>query len=75
MVKASGLSALDRSLGALFGLLRGIIIVSVVVLLCGLTAIPQQAFWRDATLSPYAVALVQSIKPLLPDDFARRVQF
>lgn len=75
MIKASGLSALDRSLGALFGLLRGIIIVSVVVLLCGLTSIPQQPFWRDATFSPLAVALVQGIKPLLPDNFARRVQF
>ncbi len=75
VVKASGLSSVDRGLGALFGLLRALIIVTVVVLLCGLTAIPRQPFWRDAMLSRVAELIVISIQPLLPSDFARRVQF
>lgn len=75
VVKASGLSSVDRGLGALFGVLRALIIVIVVVMLCGLTAIPRQPFWREAVLSRAVESIVVSIEPLLPSEFARRVQF
>ena len=75
LVKASGLSFLDRSLGSVFGFARGLLIVLVTVVLCGMTAIPQQAFWKDAMLSPYAESAARSVKPFLPDEFARHVQF
>lgn len=75
VIKAAGLSLADRGLGGLFGLARGLVIVLTVVLLCGLTSIPKQAFWRDAWLSPLAETAAQTIKPLLPGDIARRVQF
>ena len=75
MVKASGLSSVDRGLGAVFGLLRALIIVIVVVMLCGLTAIPRQPFWREAILSGAAESVVVSMQALLPSDFARHIQF
>ena len=75
LIKASGLSFVDRSLGSLFGLARGMLIVLVTVMLCGMTAIPQQPFWKDAMLSPYAESAARSVKPFLPDEFARHVQF
>ena len=75
LVKASGLSFLDRSLGSIFGFARGLLVVLVTVILCGMTGIPQQPFWKDAMLSPYAESAARSVKPFLPDEFARHVQF
>lgn len=53
LIEAAGLSLVDRGLGGLFGLARGIVIVLAAVILCSMTAIPQQAFWKDALLSPW----------------------
>jgi membrane protein required for colicin V production len=75
MVKASGLSLIDRSLGAVFGLARGVMIVLAVVLLCGTTSIPQQPFWKDALLSPQAVSAAETVKLYLPGQFAQHVHF
>lgn len=75
MIKAGGLTLADRGLGGLFGLGRGVVIVLSVVLLCGTTSIPQQAFWKDALLSPLAETAALTVKPFLPDDVARHVDF
>lgn len=75
MIKAGGLTLADRGLGGLFGLARGIVIVLSVVLLCGTTTIPQQAFWKEALLSPLAETAALTVKPFLPDDVARHVDF
>jgi membrane protein required for colicin V production len=75
MVKAGGLTLADRGLGGLFGLGRGIVIVLAVVLLCGVTSIPQQAFWKEALLSPLAETAALTVKPFLPGDIARHVNF
>lgn len=75
VVKASGLTLADRGLGGLFGLGRGLVIVLAVVLLCGMTAIPRQPFWREALLSPLAETAARTVKPYLPGDLASHVQF
>ncbi len=74
-IKASGLTLADRGLGGLFGLARGLVIVLAAVLLCGMTAVPQQPFWKGAVLSPLAETAARTVKPFLPGDFARYVQF
>lgn len=75
LVKASGLTLADRGLGGLFGLGRGLVLVLAAVLLCGMTAIPQQPFWKEALLSPMAETAARTVKPFLPGDVARHVQF
>jgi membrane protein required for colicin V production len=75
LIEASGLSLADRGLGGLFGLGRGIVIVLAGVILCGMTSIPQQAFWKDALLSPMAETGARTVKPFLPAAFAQHVQF
>lgn len=75
VIKASGLTLADRGLGGLFGFARGLVIVLSVVLVCGMTSIPQQPFWKGAMLSPLAETAARTVKPLLPGDFARHVQF
>jgi membrane protein required for colicin V production len=75
LIDATGLSLADRGLGGLFGLGRGIVIVLTGVILCGMTSIPQQAFWKDALLSPIAETGARTVKPFLPAAFAQHVQF
>ncbi|WP_353153834.1 CvpA family protein [Herminiimonas fonticola] len=75
VVKASGLALADRGLGGLFGLARGLLIVLAGVLLCGMTAIPQQNFWKEALFSPLAETAALTVKPFLPGDFARHIKF
>ena len=75
LVQAGGLSLADRGLGGLFGLGRGLVIVLAAVILCGMTTIPQQDFWKNALLSPLAETGARTIKPFLPAAFAQHVQF
>lgn len=75
LIKAGGLTLADRSLGSLFGLGRGMVIVLATVMVCGMTSIPQQDFWKNALLSPYAETGVRTVKPFLPEALAQHVQF
>ncbi len=75
VIKGAGLSLADRGLGGLFGLARGLVLVLAAVLVCGMTAIPQQPFWREAVFSPLAETAARTVKPYLPGDFARHVNF
>ncbi len=75
LIKASGLSLADRGLGGLFGLARGGVIVLSAVLLCGMTSIPQQAFWKNALLSPMVQTAAVTIMPFLPGSVTQHVRF
>jgi membrane protein required for colicin V production len=75
LIKASGMTLADHGLGGLFGLARGFLLVLAAVLLCGMTAIPQQPFWREALFSPLAETAAHTVKPFLPGDIAQHVQF
>lgn len=75
VVKASGLTLADRGLGGLFGLGRGLVLVLAAVIVSGMTAVPQQPFWKEALLSPMAETAARTVKPFLPGDVARHVKF
>jgi membrane protein required for colicin V production len=75
MVKESGISAVDRGLGAVFGFGRGLVIILAAVLMCGMTAIPQQPFWKNAMFSPAAESAARAVKPFLPGTLESYVKF
>ena len=75
LIKLAGLGMLDGSLGALFGLARGVLLVLVLVWLSGLTDIPQQRFWRDALLSKPLQDVAVMGKDFLPDNVAKKVSY
>jgi len=72
---AAGLGFTDRAVGALFGLVRGALIVFVGVMLAGLTNLPKEPFWRDAALSGPVETAVLAAKPALPKDLAQRIRY
>lgn len=70
LVDATGLTGTDRLLGIFFGAARGALLVAVMVLLAGLTPLPESSWWRDSTLIVYFQELAVWLKQLHPDDIA-----
>ena len=56
-MRASPLSGLDRSLGLVFGLLRGLVLLLAVVVLGGLTPVAESVWWQDSQV----VAILQEL--------------
>lgn len=74
-LKVLGLGVVDRMLGVLFGLLRGMVIVTILVLLAGLTQLPKTEIWRHALLSGASETLAVMVKPWLPIDLASHIHY
>ncbi len=70
IIKRTGLTNLDRFAGVLFGFLRGIVLVSVVVLLLGLTPVPRAAWWQESLLMGNFEAVAMWMTEFLPRDVA-----
>ncbi len=75
ILRAAGLGAIDRALGAAFGVGRGVLISLLAVLLGGLTALPKEPWWRDAALAPPLETAVIAMKPWLPPEVAKRIRY
>jgi membrane protein required for colicin V production len=75
LMKAVGLGWADRTLGAVFGIGRGLVIALLLVLIGGLTPLPKEAWWRDASLAPPLETAIIAAKPWLPADLAKRIRY
>lgn len=75
LLAMAGLGVADRFLGGVFGVARALAIVFAFVLLGGMTAMPRQGWWREATLAPPLETAVLAAKPWLPQAVARRVRY
>jgi membrane protein required for colicin V production len=75
LIKAIGLGWLDSALGALFGLVRGALVVLVLVWLAGLTQMPEQQFWRNARASRAIEDVALWSKVWLPDNIGQRIHY
>lgn len=75
VLRASGLTFMDRFFGALFGLAKGALIALALVLICGMTRVPQQPFWKNAMFSPAAEAAAKAVMPYLPGYFVEYIHY
>ena len=75
LVRAIGLGFLDRLLGAVVGLARGVLIAVLGVLVAGLTSLPRQDWWQNAAFAPPLVAAALSLRPWLPQPWAERLDY
>lgn len=75
ILKQAGLGWFNRGLGALFGLIRGVVIVGVLVFLAGFTSAPKDIRWRNAMFNAPLEALVNKVLPWLPADIAKHVKY
>jgi membrane protein required for colicin V production len=75
LVSRTGLSGTDKTLGVVFGAARGVLIVSMVVLLASLTPMPSAEWWQDSALIGFFQPLAEWIKGLIPQDVAGQFSF
>lgn len=70
LMQSLGLSPVDRTLGAGFGLARGLVALLAVTVVAGLTPLGQQAAWQDSPGAKLLRGALAGLKPLLPQPVA-----
>lgn len=53
LVDKTGMTGTDRMVGMVFGAVRGVALVTVVVMLAGLTPFPRDPWWQESRLLPF----------------------
>ncbi|HEX6612447.1 MAG TPA: CvpA family protein, partial [Rhodanobacteraceae bacterium] len=74
LIQASGLSGADRMLGMLFGLVRGVLLVVVIVLVLEFTPVPGAEWWRHSQLLPEFSQGASWLSAQLPPEASRVMQ-
>lgn len=70
LIEHTGLSPADHGLGMVFGLMRGVLIILVLVIVAGYTQLPSEPWWRESNLAKAAIDAVIGLKLYLPTDVA-----
>lgn len=74
-IRVSVLQTLDRWLGALFGLLRGLVLVVAFAMVAGLTALPRMPLWTQSATGYSLAQTVLQLRPWLPPALASRLKY
>ncbi len=67
LVEKTGLSGTDRLLGGVFGALRGLILILVLMLVAGLTPVPQDPWWQQSRTVQSLIPLAEWSAQFLPE--------
>ncbi len=74
LIEGSGLSGTDRLLGMVFGLVRGLALVVLVVFLLGFTPASRDPWWQGSRLLPNFEVGAQWLSAKLPTEVARYLE-
>jgi len=75
LVDKTGLTGTDKMLGVVFGIARGAVIVAILVLLAGLTPLPQDPWWQDSQFLGYFEDLAMWMRDFLPSEIASNIKY
>lgn len=68
ILRRAGLSGTDRLLGMIFGFIRGVFIVSLLILLCQITSFaPAKTYSQQSILYPYFTPMVNWLSGFTPE--------
>jgi membrane protein required for colicin V production len=71
LVESVGLRPVDRVLGAMFGLLRGVVLLLAATVVMEMTPLKSSVWWQEATGVAVSRGALHGIKPLLPGEFGK----
>ena len=69
LVEAIGLRPVDRALGGLFGLVRGMVAVLALAVVVHLTGLREGPWWTESMTAGVATAALRGLKPMVPESF------
>ena len=75
LVSKTGLSGTDKALGVVFGAARGVLIVTMVVLLASLTPMPEASWWQESALIEFFQQLAEWVRAVIPADVVGQFNF
>jgi membrane protein required for colicin V production len=75
LFKAAGLGGVDRTLGGLFGLARGVVILLAITIAAGLTSLPRDPMWKHSVGAGMLTRTVLQLKGWLPPRLERRLRY
>jgi membrane protein required for colicin V production len=75
VVEKTGLTGTDRALGVLFGLLRGVAIVTLLIMLAATTPMPNDDWWQNSILIEHFEKIAIWAREFLPADIAEYINF
>ncbi|MCU0972102.1 MAG: CvpA family protein [Gammaproteobacteria bacterium] len=73
LVDRTGLSGTDRLFGMAFGIARGALVIALLVMLAGLTPLPNDPWWKESLLLGHFERLAHWIGGLMPPELAKRL--
>ncbi len=65
---AIGLRPVDRALGAVFGLVRGLVLLLAATVVIGMTPAKSSEWWRQSTSADVLTTSLKGLKPFLPEE-------
>ena len=71
LVDAIGLRPVDRTLGAAFGVVRGLILLLAATVVMDMTALKSSNWWQESVGAQTLTAALAGLKPMLPEQFSR----
>lgn len=71
LVEAIGLRPVDRTMGAAFGLVRGVILLLAAAVVMDMTTLKDSSWWQESRGAPLLSATLKGLKPVLPEQFAK----
>ncbi len=73
-VRLSVFSGMDRFLGVVFGILRGMILLGVFVILGQLLRLEDERWWRHSLLIPYGESVANGLRALVGEHAVHRAE-
>ena len=65
IIKSTGLSSSDRSLGMLFGFGRGFLLIGLLIILAEQLDLSSESWWEDSLLVPYTQPVARLMREIL----------
>ena len=71
LVEAVGLRPVDRTLGAAFGILRGVVLLLAIAVVVNMSPLRRAEWWLESKGAAMSTAAVMELKPVLPERFGQ----
>ncbi|WP_048440539.1 CvpA family protein [Caenimonas sp. SL110] len=69
LMESVGLRPVDRTLGAIFGLVRGGVLVLAFAVVVNFTAMKNEEWWTQSSGAGVSTTVLKGLKPVLPEQF------
>lgn len=75
LISRTGFAGTDRTLGGVFGVVRGVAVLVLLVLLAGLTPVPRDAWWRQSLFIGHLQSGALWVRDWLPANLAEAIDY